>query len=136
MARESPKPQGPRPARSRDAGRRCDVQKRQSQRTPARSCRWPARSAAIHQVEELVAIEQIHSRTFLRFPAAQLELDGSLWFLPGQSLPEELVGHILKRPAFVRGLLLDALQEIIIDCHCSSCHAQKCMAHASRCQPG
>lgn len=62
-------------------------------------------SAAVNQVKELVSIEQIHTGLLDCLPAAERELCVGLWPLLGESLPEKLVGQILKCPPLPYGLL-------------------------------
>ena len=64
----------------------------------------PQESATVHEVEELIAVQQVDPRPLLRLPAAQPELEDSLRFLLDQSLPKELIGDILERAAFPGGL--------------------------------
>ena len=55
-------------------------------------------SAAIHEVKELVTVEQIHTGLLDRRPAAKREPWLALWPLLDESLSEEIVGHSLERP--------------------------------------
>lgn len=91
-------------------------------------------SAAIHQVKELVSIEQIHTGLFDCLPAAKREPRLALWPLLDESLSEEIVGHSLERPPLPYGLLLDSFQQVIVNCERRPTHASKCIVCASRCQ--
>ncbi len=82
-------------------------------------------SATIHQIKELVTVEQIHTGLLDRLPAAKRECSIVLWSL-NQGLPKEIVGHALERPPFADCLLLDPLQQVIINCQRRSGHASKC----------
>ena len=82
-------------------------------------------SAAIHQVKELVPVEQIHSELLDSLPAAKRKCPIVLWPL-NKGLPKEIVGHALERTPFTDCLLLDPFQQVIINCQRRSGHASKC----------
>lgn len=90
-----------------------------------------AQSTTVHQIEQLVAIEQVDSRPRFRLPSSKHELDslsGRLW---RKCLLQQLICDFLKRAAFASGLLLDAFQDIVIDRQRRARHASKCMGHTS-----
>src|SRR4051794_25206979 len=64
---------------------------------------------AVHQIEEVVAVEEIHARPFDSLPATEHQRL-TLCLLRRECLPQEVIGHSLKRLAFMSGFRLDAFQ--------------------------
>ena len=83
----------------------------------------PHGSAAVHQIEQLVAIEQVHPHSRLGLPSAKREFDLRSGALRHESLLQQVVRRFLKGATFPRRLFLDSLQKIVIDRKSRSRHA-------------
>ena len=91
------------------------------------------RLAPIHEIEQGVPVKQVHARLFRSFPTVQPQLIGLLG-TGKQGAAEKVIGYRLERAAFFGGLSLQFAKKLIIDRQSGSCHMQKHISYASRCQ--
>ena len=92
------------------------------------------RSATVHEIEELVPVQKVDPRLLLRLPPLQRQLVGRRFRQPGQTVPQQLVGHGLHATVLPGRLLLQPAQEIIVHLQCRSRHTSRCIDDTSRCQ--
>ena len=92
------------------------------------------RSPAIHEVEELVAIQDVNAGLELGVPPLELQRVSVAPRLGCQALPQQLVDQSGEGLALSGGASLERLQEIVIECQGGPLHASKCSPFASRSQ--
>lgn len=77
--------------------------------------------ASIHEVEEFVAIQQIHPRLLARLPASQLQLEAPLG-PAGKGVPEEAVDDRPQGGALLGGSPLEESKQGVFYHQCGSSH--------------
>src|SRR5690349_4937717 len=83
-------------------------------------------SAAVHQIEEFVAIEKIDAAARFRFPAVNGELELFARGLRSKGLPQQIVRRFLQRASLACSFFRDAFQDVVIDRQRRPLHASKC----------
>jgi hypothetical protein len=89
--------------------------------------------APFHQVEELVAVEDIDSRLLACVPALEIELEASV-LRHGQGFTEQVIENRLQGSSFFGSFFLKLPEKPVVNRQRGSSHAPKCIVHASRCQ--
>src|SRR5262247_3118684 len=97
-------------------------------RTLVSMARTRRRLPTVHEIEQLVAVEDIDPRLLRALPARQVQRE----LLPrrgaaGQSLPEKIVRHGLDGSPFGGRPPLDLPQDRRVDHQRGSWHASKCI---------
>ena len=70
--------------------------------------------AAVHQIEQLVAIENVHAGLGLGVPTLQLELESLAFSLGSQRLAEQVIDDLPKGTTLSHGSFLQPLEEDIV----------------------
>ena len=91
--------------------------------------------APIHEIEQGVTVQQVHTGLFSRLPAPKAQLVG-FRRAGGQGAPKKVVRHRLQGAALCGGFPLQLAEKLIVNRQSGSSHMQKHMVSASKCQPG
>jgi hypothetical protein len=90
--------------------------------------------APIHEIEQGVTVQQVHTGLFSRLPAPKAQLVG-FRRAGGQGAPKKVVRHRLQGAALLGGFPLQLAEKLIVNRQSGSSHMQKHIMPASRCQP-
>src|SRR5262245_57278852 len=88
-------------------------------------------SSPIEQVEELVAIEDIHAWLLGCLPSLELQSVDRSSALSTEPLAQQVVHQALQRHALPSGKFLEPPQEIRVDLQSRPRHTSKCIVKAS-----
>ena len=87
----------------------------------------------VHEIEQGVPVKQVNPGQFRSFPPPQAQPVGPLG-TGMQGATKKVIGDRLESAAFFGGLPLQFTKKLVVDRQSCSCHAQKHIGCASRCQ--